>query len=167
MRSRSTNVVVIMGVAGVGKSTVASALALRLGWTFLEADDDHSAANIAKMRSGQPLDDDDRAGWIDAVRKRVMRHVAAGEKVVLACSALRRTHRRVLRSAAPHVVFVHLVAPTAVVERRLSTRTGHFAGTAILPAQIEDLEVPADALTLDARRSVAELVDDITTALSL
>jgi gluconokinase len=156
-----------MGVAGVGKSTVASALALRLGWTYLEADDDHSPANIAKMRRGQPLDDEDREGWIEAVRKRVARHVAAGENVILACSALRRKHRRVLRAAAPHVVFVHLIAPSPIVERRLSARTGHFAGPAILPRQIEDLEVPADALTLDARRSVPELVDDIISALSL
>jgi gluconokinase len=156
-----------MGIAGVGKSTVASALALRLGWTYLEADDDHSPANIAKMRRGQPLDDEDREGWIEAVRKRVARHVAAEEKVILACSALRRKHRRVLRAAAPRVVFVHLVAPTPVVERRLSTRTGHFAGPAILPGQTEDLEAPTDAITLDARRSVPEQVDDIISALSL
>jgi gluconokinase len=161
------DVIVIMGVAGVGKSTLASALALRLGWTCLEADDDHSPANIAKMHAGHPLEDEDREGWISAVRKRVHQHVSDGEKVVLACSALRHAHRKVLRGAAPHVEFVHLVAPAAVVEQRLATRTGHFAGPAILPQQIADLEVPEDAITLDARGSIPELVEQIVGALGL
>ena len=160
-------VVVVMGVAGVGKSTVASALARRLAWTFLEADDDHAAENIARMARGEPLADRDRDGWIAVVRERIMRHARAGENVVLACSALRRAHREKLGSAAPRVEFVHLVAPSHVIEQRLAARGGHFAGPALLPSQLEDLERPADAVTLDAQRPVAELVERIVETLGL
>ena len=160
-------VVVVMGVAGVGKSTVGGALARRLGWTFVEADDDHSPSNVAKMARGEPLGDEDRDGWIRAARDRVARHVDAGENVVLACSALRHAHRELIRGAAPRVEFAHLVAPADVIERRLATRTGHFAGPALLPSQLEDLQEPWHALTLDARRPVAELVDLIIATLGL
>jgi gluconokinase len=96
-----------------------------------------------------------------------MRHVAAGENVVLACSALRHAHREQLRSAAPRVEFAHLIAPAALIEQRLAARAGHFAGTALLPSQLADLEAPRNALTLDATRPVSELVERIVTALVL
>ena len=160
-------VVVVMGVAGVGKSTVGSALAQRLGWPFLEADDDHSPTNVADMARGEPLGDEGRDVWIAAVRRRVVAHVARGESVVLACSALRHAHREVLRSAAPRVEFAHLIAPAAVIEQRLATRPGHFAGPELLPSQLQDLEAPRDAFVLDARRSVPELVEGIVDALGL
>ena len=154
-------VVVVMGVAGVGKSTVGSALAQRLGWSFVEADDDHSPASVAKMARGDALGDDDRDAWIREVRARVDRHLVSGENVVLACSALRERHRAVLRGATARVEFAHLIAPALVIEERLGTRTGHFAGKALLPGQLDALEQPDDALALDARRPVPELVEEI------
>lgn len=160
-------VVVVMGVSGVGKSTVGSALAQRLGWTFLEADEDHAPASVAAMARGEGLDDARRDVWIVAVRDRAARHVAAGENVVVACSALRHAHRKVMRSAAPRVVFVHLVAPPAVIAQRLAGRAGHFAGPALLPSQLADLETPQDALTIDATQSVASIVESIVGALGL
>ena len=160
-------VVVVMGVAGVGKSTVGSALASRLGWTFLEADDDHSPDGVARMAQGVGLGDEERDAWMRAVRDRVARHVAAGEHVVLACSALRHAHRALLREVAARVEFAHLVAPAPVIEERLSAREDHFAGPALLPSQLADLEEPDDALVLDARRPVHEIVDRIVAALDL
>ncbi|HEX6590133.1 MAG TPA: gluconokinase, GntK/IdnK-type [Longimicrobiales bacterium] len=159
--------VVVMGVSGVGKSTVGSVLARRLGWTFLEADDDHSPESVAAMARGEPLDDAQRDVWIAAVRDRVARHLAAGENVVLACSALRHAHRNVVRRAGPRVEFVHLVAPRAVIERRLAERSGHFAGPGLLPSQLEDLEMPRAALEVDATRPVPVIVEHIIAALGL
>lgn len=153
-----TTLVVIMGVSGVGKTTVGQALAERLGWTFLEADDDHPPANVAKMRRSEPLTDADRDGWIDAVRRRAERHLARGENVVLACSALRHAHRQRLRRIDAHVVFVHLDAPAEVIAERLREREGHFAGPGLLPSQLEDLERPADAIVVDATRPIDDVV---------
>ena len=163
----SGSVVVVMGVAGVGKTTVGSALARRLAWTFLDADDDHPAENVARMARGVPLTDDDRRGWIEAVRDRVARHVARGDDVVLACSALREAHRALLATAAPRVEIVHLAAARDVIERRLASRVGHFAGPDLLPSQLGDLELPEDALLLDAALPVAELVERIVAELDL
>ena len=160
-------VVVVMGVSGVGKSTVGSALAQRLNWTFLEADDDHTPASVAAMAGGDGLGDAQRDVWIVAVRDRAARHVAAGEHVVVACSALRHAHRKVMRGAAPRVDFVHLVAPPAVIAQRLAARAGHFAGPELLPSQLADLETPRDALTVDATQPVPAIVDAIVHALGL
>lgn len=157
--------VLIMGVAGVGKTTVGRALADRLDWTFLEADEDHSPANVAKMARGEGLTDADRDGWIEAVRSRAQRHLARGENVVLACSALRHAHRKRLRSVDARVVVVHLVAPADVIAERLTERVDHFAGPALLPSQLEDLELPKDALVMDATRPIDEIIASIRTAL--
>ena len=156
-----------MGVAGAGKTTVGTALAKRLAWEFLDADDDHPPANVAKMARDRPLTDDDRRDWIEAGCERVARHVARGEDVVLACSALREAHRALLAAAAPRVEIVHLAAPPDVIERRLAARGGHFAGPALLPSQLGDLELPEDALVVDARLPVAELVAQIVGELDL
>lgn len=156
-----------MGVAGVGKTTVGRALAHRLEWTFLDADDDHPPANVAKMARGEPLTEEDRRGWIEAVRDRLVRHVRRGEDVVLACSALRRAHRALLAAAAPRVDIVHLTAPHDVIERRLLTRAGHFAGPELLGSQLDDMELPEDAVVIDATLPVAEIVARIDAALEL
>lgn len=154
-------VVVLMGVSGVGKTTVGVALARELGWPFVEADDFHPPANVAKMARNEPLTDADRDVWIDALRLELARHVARGESVVVACSALRRRHRDVLRGVADDVVMVHLDADPRVIEQRLRDRSGHFAGPGLLPSQLEDLERPADAVVVDASRPVDELVATI------
>ena len=156
-----------MGVAGAGKTTVGSALARRLAWAFLDADDDHPPANVAKMTRDEPLTDEDRRDWIEAVRERVARHVTRGDDVVLACSALREAHRALLADAAPRVEIVHLRAPRDVIEHRLASRGGHFAGPALLPSQLGDLELPEDALVLDATLPVDELVAKIVDELEL
>lgn len=128
--------IVVMGVSGVGKTTVGRELARRIGVAFIDADDLHGPANIAKMAAGTPLDDDDRWPWLD----RVGAALAADPGVVVACSALKRTHRDRLRAAAPTIVFVHLDAPEERVAEQANARRGHFMPPALLASQLAALE---------------------------
>ncbi len=159
-------VVVVMGVSGTGKSTVGRALAARLGWAFLDADDLHPRSNVEKMARGAPLDDHDRAPWLAALRVEIDAHVARGACLVLACSALREAYRAILAEGHSCVRFVHLVAPEPELARRLRGRSGHFAGPALLASQLATLEPPTDALTVDATRPIGELVDHVVDALA-
>ena len=139
--------VVVMGVSGCGKSTLGRALAAALATRFVDADDLHPAENIAKMAAGQPLDDADRAPWLD----RCAAALAAGP-VVLACSALKRRYRDRLRVAAPDLRLIHLAAPQSLLAERLVARSGHFMPAGLLPSQFAALEAPEGegALVLDA-----------------
>jgi gluconokinase len=141
-------VVVVMGVAGVGKTTIGSRLAAELGWQFHDADAYHPPANVAKMRRGQPLDDRDRAPWIDRLSRAVAGWVASGTNVVLACSALRAPHRARLRVDRERVRFVHLSGPAGLVAQRLAKRTGHFMPAELLVSQLRALDPPTDALAV-------------------
>ena len=143
-------IVVLMGVAGSGKSTVGKLLAHDLGWTFIEGDDFHPSANVEKMRRGVPLNDDDRGPWLDAIRKRLEQASQAGENVVLACSALKHKYQHYLSAYRPeNVRFVYLSGSEEVIRQRLADRTGHFMNPALLESQFEDLEPPADAVRVD------------------
>ena len=132
--------VVVMGVSGAGKTTVGRALAVRLGAVFVEGDDLHPAANVARMRAGTPLTDDDRVPWLDAVAEVVGVHEASGQDVVVACSALRRAHRDRLADGHPSVRFLHLTVPEAVLRDRLARRQGHFMPASLLGSQLALLE---------------------------
>ena len=149
-----------MGVAGVGKSTIAAALATRLGSLFVEGDALHPPENVAKMTSGEPLDDADRAPWLDAVAA-----VLAGtEDVVVTCSALRRAYRDRLRAAAPDALFLHVEAPTEVLEQRLVGRQGHFMQASMLSSQLatlEPLQPDERGLVVDGSRPLDAVVDDV------
>ncbi len=131
---------IVMGVAGSGKTTVAVLLAQRLGWTFAEADDFHPPANVAKMAAGTPLDDDDRAPWLATIAQWVSEADAAGRSTVVTCSALRRAYRDVLASAAGDVRFVHLEGDPELIGARIAQRTGHFMPPTLLPSQLATLE---------------------------
>lgn len=151
-------VIVVMGVAGAGKTTVGSALASALGWRFEDADRYHPPANVAKMSAGIPLTDEDRVEWLAALRPLLDRAIADGVGLVLACSALREAYRETLGLGRPEIAVVHLTAPVAVLSARLSARAGHFMPVTLLDSQLQTLEPPCSALTLDATRPVAELV---------
>lgn len=141
--------IVVMGVSGCGKSGLAAAVASALGWTFLEGDLLHPPANIAHMQAGQPLTDADRAPWLAAIETWMATRLHAGHGVVVACSALRRCYRDVLRQAGP-LRFVHLQVPRAELERRMRARQ-HFMPPSLLDSQLATLEAPAadeQALTL-------------------
>ena len=160
-------VIVLMGAAGAGKSTVGRALADRLRWRFLDADDLHTAANIAKMASGVALDDADRFAWLAALNASMREAAACGVDLVVACSALRERYRAQLQQDVPLVRWVFLRASRALLQDRLATRRGHFAGPALLDTQLAALEPPLEAIALDADAPVAAIVDDICRALHL
>lgn len=167
------HVVIVMGVAGAGKTTVGRALAESLGWRFHDADDFHPPANVARMRAGLPLGDAERAPWLDALHDIVARDVAAGAHAVLACSALKRRYREVLvpRDVPAGAVRVaYLRVSRSELERRLTTRVAHFASVALLDSQLATLEEPASdegALVLDGGRPVAAIVAEIRRTLGL
>ncbi|OLT21937.1 gluconate kinase [Pseudonocardia sp. CNS-139] len=138
--ARMTLTLVVMGVAGVGKSSVAAALVARTGWAFAEGDDLHPEANRAKMAAGHPLDDADRWPWLRRIAAWVGEQEHAGRDAVLTCSALKRSYRDLLREGHPSVRFVHLVAPRPVVQARIDARRGHYMPPALLQSQIDTLE---------------------------
>lgn len=162
-----TRIVIVAGVTGSGKTTVGRALAGHLGWRFCDADDLHSAENVARMQRGLPLDDAMRAPWLDAIRRVMERALDQGERMVVACSALKAQYRARLADGLPGVRFVFLTAPEAVLYDRVAHREGHFAGPALLESQLETLELPEDAFTVDARAGVAQIVETICRRLDL
>lgn len=154
-------IVVVMGVSGSGKSTVGSLLAGRMGWTFRDADDFHPASNVAKMRSGIPLNDEDRRPWLLAIQEYMRTEHAAGRSAVVACSALRESYRDLLLRGAPWVRFVHLTGPREVIAERMQARSGHFMPVTLLDSQLAALEVPSDAWAEDLRRTPEQIVSDV------
>jgi gluconokinase len=144
--------VVVMGVSGVGKTTVARLLAGRLGLPYAEADDFHPPANIAKMSAGMPLDDTDRQPWLEAVGAWLHRQRVAGAGGVVTCSALRRRYRDTLRAACPDAWFLHLSGTHDLVADRIDHRSGHFMPAALLDSQYAALE----PLAADERGTVLD-----------
>lgn len=165
-------VVIVMGVAGSGKTTVGTALAAALGWRFVDADDQHSPASIAKMARGEALDDADRWPWLDRLRAIIdgaLVGASAGEsRLVLACSALKASYRARLAGgdAGPRVRFVYLAGTAELFHARLAGRAGHFMKAGMLDSQFAALEPPADAITVDAALPVAQIVSQIRAAIA-
>lgn len=160
-------VVIVMGVAGVGKTTIGRGLAGALGWRFLDADDYHPPANVAKMHAGVPLTDADRAPWLETLRGLISEAHQRGEDLVLACSALRRSYRERLSVDPARQRWVYLQAPKDVIARRMGTRVGHFMQPSLLDSQLSTLEAPEDALTVDATPTPDEVVAAIRAGLGL
>lgn len=161
-------VVIIFGVSGAGKTTLGKLVARKLGWSFYEADDFHSPANVEKMRAGIPLTDEDRWPWLESLRELVKR-LDPKEDAVLACSALRHAYRRFLR-VNDQVKFVYLRGDYPLIANQLRKRKGHFMNPELLKSQFADLEEPRAAegiLTVELGRTPRELVEEITTKLGL
>lgn len=137
-------IVVVMGVSGSGKSTIAAALADRMGWQFLDGDDFHPRENVDKMRAGVALTDIDRWPWLDHIRAELNHLVAAGRSVTLACSALKRSYRDVLRSADVPVQFVYLQAMEDRLANRIAKRSDHYFSPVLLASQFAALEEPQE-----------------------
>ena len=156
-----TRHVVVMGVSGCGKSTVAAGIADRLGWELGEADDFHPQHNIDKMSAGIPLDDDDRRPWLEDLAAWMAARAADGHSTVVACSALKRSYRDILRGCPPGLGFIHLHGPVALIGERMSGRTGHFMPASLLQSQVDALEA-LDAgehgIQLDLRQTPEELI---------
>ncbi|MDQ6435534.1 gluconokinase [Mesorhizobium sp. LHD-90] len=139
---RRVAAIVVMGVSGCGKTLVGEAIAARLGWRFVEGDRLHPPENVAKMASGQPLDDADREGWLDAIGAAVAAGIADGNGVVAACSALKRKYRDRLRVFAPDILFVHLTIDRETAGQRVGSRKGHFMPASLVDSQFAALESP-------------------------
>ena len=154
---------VVMGVAGCGKSAVGAAIAARSGGRLIEGDTYHPAENIRKMSAGIPLTDDDRAGWLQQLGQALQDSLQAGERPVLTCSALKRRYRETLRAAVPGLGFVFLELTPAEAGRRVSNRPGHFMPASLIDSQFATLESPRGetlTLALDATHSIAELAEE-------
>jgi gluconokinase len=162
-------ILIIFGVSGAGKTTVGKRLARELGWRFLEADDFHPSVNIEKMRSGRPLNDEDRWPWLERLREEIKGCLAAGENAVLACSALKRAYRDLLRLNGK-VKFVFLHGDYALVEEHLRSRHRHFMNPRLLQSQFDDLEEPKpdeDVITIELGRAPQAIVEEIESKLHL
>ncbi|MEU9958228.1 gluconokinase [Streptomyces sp. NPDC050982] len=160
------HVVVVMGVAGTGKTTIGPLLAQRLGVPYAEGDDFHPEANIAKMTAGTPLTDEDRRPWLDAIG--AWAHGRAGLGGVVSSSALKRSYRDRIGSAAPGVVFVHLTGDRKLIEDRMAHRQGHFMPTALLDSQfatLQPLQADETGVAVDVSGTPEEITDRAVTAL--
>jgi gluconokinase len=136
-------VIIIIGVAGSGKTSVGKALSALTGWTFVDADDYHSDANIAKMSRGEPLSDADRAPWLDRLQAVITEKIDRGENTILACSALKQAYRSHLSYPHPQAVhFVYLKVPPELLQERLKQRSDHFMKLPMLASQLKILEEP-------------------------
>jgi gluconokinase len=151
----------VMGVAGCGKTTIGKALAARLGWDFFDADEFHPSANVAKMAAGIPLDDEDRAPWLAALHGLLAGTLQAGRHPVLACSALKRRYRETLLAGNEGIRVVYLRGSYDLILARLNTRTEHYMKPGMLRSQFEALEEPQDALVVDITPTAEEIVGNI------
>jgi gluconokinase len=161
---------IVMGVSGSGKSTIADALAKRLGWRFEDGDKFHPASNVAKMSAGRPLTDEDRWPWLQAIADEIDRLCGKGQRAVVACSALKRAYRNVLVHGRDDVRIVFLNGTQTLIASRLAARRGHFMPPGLLASQFKTLEPPtADErpanISIDA--TVTAIVDDIIRQLKL
>lgn len=163
-------VIVMMGVSGVGKTTIGTLLAERLGWGYAEGDSYHPPENVAKMRAGTPLDDTDRGPWLAAIAADIDRWRASGQGMVVACSALKRSYRDILIGDRPDVRLVRLAGDEAVIRARMETRTDHYMPPSLLSSQIATLQPPAqdeEAITVDVACSPEACVGQILEALGM
>ena len=153
---------VVMGVSGSGKTTVAEGVARRLGWTFAEGDDFHPPANVEKMRAGQPLTDDDRRPWLALLAEWIGARERAEENAVLTCSALKRAYRDVLSAGHPSVRFVHVTAAADTIRHRLERRRGHYMPASLLDSQLavlEPLQLDEPGITLPGDGTPDEVIE--------
>lgn len=149
-----------MGVSGSGKSTVGAALGRALGWPFFDGDKFHSQDNVDKMAQGVPLTDADRAPWLQRLNQLLADKLAAGQSIVLACSALKESYRHTLQGDLD-VSFVYLKGSFDLIDSRLKGRPGHYMPPGLLRSQFDELEEPAKAVAVDVKKSVDELVPEV------
>jgi gluconokinase len=168
--SQTPCALIVMGVSGSGKSTIAENLAVRLGWRYEDGDKFHPASNVAKMSAGHPLTDEDRWPWLQAIADEIDRACKAGEHVVIACSALKHSYRDVLVHGRTDVRIVYLRGTQELIAGRLAQRKGHFMPPGLLASQFKTLEPPdtdENPMTVPIDASVEEIVDDIASQLRL
>jgi gluconokinase len=164
-------ILIVAGVAGSGKTTLGQLIADKLGWEFADGDSFHSATNIAKMRSGRPLDDSDRWPWLEAIGAWMDERIAAGQSAVVACSALARRYRQALLASRPQATMVFLELSREQAHTRCYVRHGHFFGVAMVASQFAELEPPEPdedrVLVVPSNKPPEVLADDVISELGL
>lgn len=153
-----TNFIIVMGVSGSGKTEVGRSLAQNLGWDFYDADDFHPPANVEKMARGMPLDDSDRAPWLATLHDLISSSLKANKPGVLACSALKESYRKQLLAGNDNVQIIYLKGSYELIWSRMIARKEHFMKPHMLQSQLETLEEPVNALTVDINSSINEIV---------
>jgi gluconokinase len=165
---QSPFIILIMGIAGAGKTTIGRELASALGWRFCDGDAFHSAAHIEQLRRGIPLTDEDRQLWLLDIHQAIGEWVDRREQVVLACSVLKAAYRElVLAGHTEYVRLVYLKADPELLRQRLIERKGHFMGQALLASQLAILEEPADALVIDATEPPSSIIEQVRSAFNV
>lgn len=154
-------VIVLTGPMGCGKTTIGKLLAAHLGSRFEDGDDFHPKENISKMKAGRPLGDEDRYPWLEILHDMIWRGVADGEDIVLACSALKRKYREILRIDQQNVVSVYLKGDADLLQKRVAARTDHYMNKGLLESQLNTLEVPESGLIVDIADSPKNIVEKI------
>ena len=160
-------IVIVMGVTGVGKTTVGQLLAEKTGWPLYDADAYHSPANVEKMRAGIPLTDDDRWPWLDRLNALLREAESRGESAILACSALKQRYRDRLQKSLPSVRWVYLKGDIELIRSRLRERKGHYMNPGLLQSQFDALEPPGDALVVDVGDEPATLAQRVLASLAI
>lgn len=160
-------VIVVMGAAGAGKTTLGRALARTLDWAFVDADDLHDSAAIDRMRHGIPLTDEDRWPWLARVHEAITGADRTGRPLIVACSALKEEYRHVLANGVSAIAFVYLIAGAALLHDRLAHRSGHFMPESLVESQLATLEPPANAVRVDAALPVEAQIGVVRDALGL
>ena len=143
-----------MGVSGCGKTTLARALAQKLDLSFMEGDDFHPKANVDKMASGTPLNDEDRKPWLETLNEELQKHPGA----VLSCSALKQSYRDILKENIPQLTFVYMDGSFDLIYKRMQSRSDHFMPSTLLESQFDTLEIPKDAISIDISQSEEEIL---------
>lgn len=165
--SAEAKAVILMGVSGCGKTSVGVSLAERTGWLFFDGDAFHPQANLDRMATGIPLSDEDRQPWLEDLHRLIDETLRQGRCLILACSALKRSYREVLRGPDDRqVVFVHLKGSYDLIYSRMKQREGHYMSPEMLRSQFEALEEPLGAIEMDIRKSVPEITQELIPLLS-
>jgi gluconokinase len=154
-------IVILMGVSGVGKTTIGQILSEKLGWPLFDADEFHSASNIEKMRNGIALQDEDRWPWLDRMNAMLREREGRGENALLACSALKQAYRERLARGTTNLRWVYLKGNFELIRERLEARKGHYMKAGLLESQFATLEEPSDALTVDIGETPIAIADSI------
>ena len=156
-------ILVLMGVTGVGKTTIGTLLSARTGWKFEDADDYHSEENCLKMAAGIPLTDADRGAWLDVLHERMLQYRQIRQSAILACSALKQQYRELLAAgfAQSEMRFVYLHAPTALIKERIKSRRHPYMNPVLLDSQVATLEVPAEAWHINVAGTPEESAEEI------
>jgi gluconokinase len=159
--------IVLMGVAGSGKTSVGLRLSEILGWKFFDGDDFHSQENIVKMSQGIPLDDTDRNAWLDSLKELIRQQSHQGNSILLACSALKRKYRDQLCNNNHEVIFVYLKGNYDLIFSRIKDRSNHYMDGGMLQSQFKDLEEPNEAIVVSIDQDLDSIVDQILQNLGL